>query len=258
MVMRSWIHGAVGFALLALAVPSHAEVLQKDERGFVVRVTADAAAAPAESWRVLVAPASWWQDQHTFSGEAANLSLDPVAGGCFCEKLPLPKDAPAGLKPGGVQHMRVVYAEPPRALRLAGALGPLQSEALTGALTITLKGTEKGTRVLFEYVVGGYMRYKTDEIAPAVDRMLQGQVNALAARIDGGKAAVAVPVPAKAPLAKVAAVKAPVAKVTPAKGVATKAAAPKDEAAAREQAQAAFDAALGKKGDDATGPRPRR
>jgi hypothetical protein len=76
--------------------------------------------------------------------------------------------------------MRVIYSEPPRALRLAGALGPLQSEALAATMTITVKPTEKGSRVLFEYVVGGYMRYKVDEIAGAVDRMLTAQLASLA------------------------------------------------------------------------------
>ena len=71
------------------------------------------------------------------------------------------------------------------ALRMVGSLGPLQSEALTGTLTITLKpgGAGKaggaGTRIVMEYVVGGYMRYKVDEIAPAVDNVMSGQLAAL-------------------------------------------------------------------------------
>jgi hypothetical protein len=79
--------------------------------------------------------------------------------------------------------MRVVYAEPGKALRMVGSLGPLQSEALTGTLTITLKPAAAGTRLAFEYVVGGYMRYKTDEIAPAVDNVLAEQLGRLAASL---------------------------------------------------------------------------
>lgn len=174
---------------LAHAAPAHAEILASDERGFVVRQTVDVGVSAPEAWRVLVKPATWWSSEHTFSGEAANLSLDPVAGGCFCEKLPPSKQGGAGAQAGSVQHMRVVYAEPGRALRLSGALGPLQSEALLGALTITLKSNERGTRILFEYVVGGYMRYRPDQIAPAVDRMLGQQIAGLADKLGGALAA---------------------------------------------------------------------
>jgi hypothetical protein len=39
------------------------------------------------------------------------------------------------------------------------------------------------TRILWEYVVGGYMRYKPAEIAPAVDKVLAEQLDSLAARL---------------------------------------------------------------------------
>ena len=55
--------------------------------------------------------------------------------------------------------------------------------ALTGTLTITLKPGGAGTRIVMEYVVGGYMRYKSDEIAPAVDKVLAEQLAGLAASL---------------------------------------------------------------------------
>lgn len=175
---------AAAAALAGLAAqPARADVIAKADNGFVVRAAARVTATPAEAWKTLVAPASWWSAQHTFSGDAANLTLDPVPGGCFCEKLPLPKDAVKGERAGGVQHLRVVYANPGKALRLTGALGPLQSEALQGTLTITIKPMDGGSRVLFEYVVGGFMRYPVDEIAPAVDAMLSAQLVALATKL---------------------------------------------------------------------------
>ena len=137
--------------------------------------------------------------------------------------------------------MRVIYAEPPRALRLVGAMGPLQSEAVNATLTITLKPTETGTRVLFEYVVGGYMRYKVEDIAPAVDRMLTAQVSALVARIGASKVGGVAPaapgvVKGKAAVAKTRA---------PAAG----------EGEARAKARATFDAAIGGKSDSAAQPK---
>lgn len=212
--MRSWsLRGATAWAVLLLsgsmlADAAKAEVVAKSDIGFVVRNTVEVKATPGETWRTLVNPPAWWLRQHTFSGDAANLTLDPVAGGCFCEKLPIPAGAPKGQQPGGVQHLRVIYVEPGKALRLSGALGPLQSEALTGTLTITIKPTEAGTRILFEYVVGGFMRYNVDEIGPAVDHVLAAQLASLAKKLGPiepavqpapESAATAPPVPERAP-----------------------------------------------------------
>jgi hypothetical protein len=213
--------------LAAFAQPASAEVVTKSENGFVVRLAAEVTALPAEAWRTLITPAQWWSSQHTFSGEAANLTFDPVVGGCFCELLPRPDDAPAGQRLGGVQHMRVVYIEPPRAMRLVGALGPLQSEALSATMTMTVKPTAtpagKGSRILFEYVVGGFMRYKVDEIAPAVDRMLAAQLLSLAGKLGpvAEPAEAAAPAGPPAPDAELAPVEPPAKGVVPLRGVKT-------------------------------------
>jgi len=177
--------------LLGLTTPAAAEVVDKTETGFVTRLAAEVQASPAEVWKSLIAPNLWWNKAHTYSGDAANLYLDAQAGGCFCEKLPLGKDAAANARPGSAEHMRVIYAAPGRVLRLSGGLGPLQSEPVGGVLTITLKPTVTGTRILWEYVVGGYMRYKVDEIAPAVDKVMSGQLASLATHIDPAEAAAA-------------------------------------------------------------------
>jgi uncharacterized protein YndB with AHSA1/START domain len=189
--MRSRLMGRVAALLFAAAagvsiraVPAQAEILARDDRGFVVREVVEVGAPAPEVWRTLVKPAAWWSSEHTFSGEAANLTLDPVPGGCFVRSCRRPTGGAAAVS-GGVQHMRVVYVEPGRALRLTGALGPLQSEALLGAMTITLKTNERGTRILIEYVVGGYMRYRVEQIAPAVDRMLGQQIARLADKLGG-------------------------------------------------------------------------
>lgn len=186
----------LGMAALAfMAAPARAEVVSRTETGFVIRLASEVTATQADAWKTILTPAQWWQSEHTFSGDAANLTLDPQVGGCFCEVLPRPEGAPLTQKPGGVQHMRIIYIEPPRALRLSGALGPLQSEALAATMTITVKPTEKGSRVLFEYVVGGFMRYKVDEIAPAVDRMLTAQLASLAGKLGPVAGPVAKPAP---------------------------------------------------------------
>ena len=189
-------------ALLALASPVRAEVIAQDSPGFVSRNAVVVAGTPAAVWNRLVAPAEWWSSVHTFSGDAANLTLDPVPGGCFCERLPADEEAPA--KPGaprapargGVEHMRVVFVDHAKALRLVGALGPLQSEAVNATLTITLKPVEGGTRVIFEYIVGGYMRYPADKIAHAVDGVMAEQLLSLAKLFGAVVAVPQVPTPA--------------------------------------------------------------
>lgn len=173
-----------GGAALALASPAAAEVHDSNAAGFAVRTTATVPASPEDVWDILVDPAEWWSGTHTFSGKAANLSLDPRAGGCFCEVLP--STAGADQPPrGGVQHMQVLYVEKPRILRLSGALGPLQSEPVVGTLTFMIKADKDVTRINAEYAVGGYMRIPSDKMAPLVDRVIAEQVARLAAKLGG-------------------------------------------------------------------------
>ncbi len=178
----------VAVTLAALAVPAaplQAEVATLSDAGFVVKLTADTTAPPDAAWRMLIVPAKWWSSDHTWSHDAGNLYLDAQASGCFCEKLPKPSDASAGQRLGSVEHLHVIFADPQRGiLRMSGALGPLQGEALNGTLTVTLVKTESGTRIDLEYVVGGYMRLKGEEIAPAVDAMLGQQLASLATALN--------------------------------------------------------------------------
>lgn len=183
---------SISLAALALgAVPAQAEVSGLTDNGFVSRNEVSVTAAPREVWQELVAVNRWWSGDHTYSGDAANLYLDPQATGCFCEKLPVPEGAPSGQRMGSIEHAHIVYADPVRGvLRMTGGLGPLQGEAVHATLTITLKpGSDGGTTVVWNYVVGGYMRMKMADIAPVVDRVLGEQVQRLGARFADGKEA---------------------------------------------------------------------
>lgn len=162
------------------AAPASAKVINQSEAGFTVAHTAQVAATPEDVWKMLKMPQKWWSKEHSWSGDAANFWLDSQAGGCFCEKLP---DTGKGL--GSVQHARIVFAKPNEMLRLSGAFGPLQGEALTGTLTIQIKETPTGAAIRFDYVVGGYMRFKVPEIAPAVDGVIGEQLIGLAKALGG-------------------------------------------------------------------------
>lgn len=179
------------FALLTVAAsvfaptPALSKVAQVSAQSFVIRHVAQVSASPEEAWAVLIKPSVWWDSKHTWSTDASNLTLDPRAGGCFCEVLPNPS-SPKAAPRGSVEHMRVVYVERPRALRMVGPLGPLQADAATATLTIQLKADDKGgTQVSLEYVVGGYTRTPFEKLAPAVDAMLADQVRRFSEKLGG-------------------------------------------------------------------------
>lgn len=168
---------------LATAGPARAELVQQAENGFVVQHSVTVSTDPDTSFAMLRTPAKWWDKDHTWTGNAENLYMDAQAGGCFCELIPneatTESGAPQRTLRGSVQHMQIVYVDPGKLLRLIGALGPLQSEAVTGALTFTLKPVKGGTRISMDYVAGGFMRMKTSQIAPAVDAVMVAQLSRL-------------------------------------------------------------------------------
>ena len=170
-------------AACLFSAPAHAEVIELADGGFVTRDAAAVGADPQAVWLTLISPGEWWADSHSWSGDSANMTITPQGGGCFCERIPA-KDEPGafGLD-GSAQHMVVLQANPRKVLRMRGALGPLQSEPVAGVLTITLKPIEKGTRIVFEYVVGGFMRYDPQVIAKAVDGVMSQQLAGLADKL---------------------------------------------------------------------------
>ncbi len=168
--------------LLAIAclasAPARAEVIEQSETSFVIHFESDVAATPTQVWNTLVAPQGWWSKDHTYSGDASNLFIDSQATGCFCEKIP----APEGQRMGSVEHARVIAVLPGRMLRMTGAIGPLQSEAVTATLTIALKSSGDSTHLSWNYVIGGAMRLKVADVAPQVDKVLGEQFAGLVAK----------------------------------------------------------------------------
>jgi uncharacterized protein YndB with AHSA1/START domain len=162
--------------VLIVAGPSSAEVKSVAANGFEVASAATIAAPAERVYAALGEVSRWWSPSHTFSRDAANLSLELRAGGCFCERL---KDG------GSVQHLQVVYAAPGEGLRLRGALGPLQMEGVDGTLSWTLKPAEGGTNLTQSYVVGGYIRGGMEQWAPRVDRVLDEQLQRLKSFVEG-------------------------------------------------------------------------
>ncbi len=184
--MKSLVLAALTVAAAGMASPAHAEILEANERGFVTRDTATVSATPMETWIALISPAKWWSSEHSWSGDAANMTLIPQGGGCFCETIPGDPDPEAISLAGSAHHMTVLQAAPLKVLRMRGGLGPLQGEPVDGVLTITLTPIDGGTRVLWEYVVGGYMRYEVGPVSRSIDAVLSEQLNGLVALLGAG------------------------------------------------------------------------
>jgi uncharacterized protein YndB with AHSA1/START domain len=165
--------------VLAAAGPAAAEVKSVTANGFEVASTATIAVPPDRVYAALGEVGRWWSPSHTLSRDAANLSMELRASGCFCERL---KDG------GSVLHMQVVYAAPGAGLRLRGGLGPLQVEGVDGTLSWTLKPADGGTNVAQSYVVGGYIRGGMEQWAPRVDRVLDEQLQRLKSFVEGKSA----------------------------------------------------------------------
>ena len=170
----------LGFASMVWGVSASAEVTRATDDSFVSRHEVVVKASPKEVWLALISPATWWTSEHTWSGNSKNLTLVPQAGGCFCETIPEVDEPGRFTLEGSVEHMRVVQAYPESALRMVGNLGPLQSEPVTGVLTVAISKVDKGTRIVWEYNVGGPMRYEVPVISKAVDGVMGAQLAALA------------------------------------------------------------------------------
>jgi hypothetical protein len=167
-------------ALTLLPIFAHAEVVSSVPSGFVVKTEAVVGVSPDSLYATLVQHVSeWWDPDHTFSGDAANLTLEAKPGGCFCEALP---------DGGGVRHLQVVYASPGKLLRMSGGLGPLQGSGLSGSLTFSFEAQGDSTLARMQYAVGGYMEGGLEKIAPVVDGVLHGQFMRLKAFAETGHA----------------------------------------------------------------------
>jgi uncharacterized protein YndB with AHSA1/START domain len=156
------------------------DVVDSASNGFTVKITLELAAPAADVYRTIVDRVGmWWAPDHTWSGNSANLSIDPRPGGCWCEKLP----------GGGAQHMTVVFADPGKLLRLRGALGPLQSMAVDGSMTFQLAEAGGKTRLQLTYVVGGYLPGAGggEPLGKAVDAVLTAQVQRLKKLVETGR-----------------------------------------------------------------------
>jgi len=162
--------------LILLPLPLLADVQTAAEQNFSVQVTVTVKATPEMAWEHLLKVGTWWSSDHTWSGDAKNLTLNAAPGGGFDESLP---------GTGFVRHMQVIYSDPGKKLRMTGLLGPLQEHALQGTMTISLKAEGDSTIISITYHVSGHFPGGLEKIAAPVDQVITEQFTRLGKQIDG-------------------------------------------------------------------------
>ena len=177
--MRSLL-APVALALLGLAHTASAEVTNADPGGFYLASETTIAADRGTVWQAAVARiGEWWDDDHTVSGDAANMRIEAVPLGCFCESL-------GGH--AGVVHQIVTFVNPTVMIRLTGGLGPLGLMGVDGNMLWEFFDDDQGARVRFSYAVGGYHPDGLDSVAPAVDFVIGEALLRLKAYVETGNA----------------------------------------------------------------------
>ena len=166
--MRSW--------LLVMLFPLSlgAEVLTTASDGFLIKIEREVAVTPQQAYEQFISINDWWISGHTYFGEAKNLSIDPKAGGCFCEIK--------GDKQ--VLHMTISFVDPGKEIRMVGGLGPLQMMGVHGGMSWKFENLdEHKTKIIHQYRVVGSSDQALNKLAPIVDKVQSQQVDALVKRL---------------------------------------------------------------------------
>jgi len=148
--------------LLCAAAPggAGADVIASGTDHYTLQHEAASPLSPDALWARLIEPASWWSGEHTYSGDAAALSLKAEAGGLWREDW----------DGGSVEHGRVLAARPGEMLRLDAPFGPLQGMGVTVVWTIEIRPDDRGGSVVkFTETASGTSASRLDQVAPAVD-----------------------------------------------------------------------------------------
>ena len=164
--------------VLLIAVASNAEIEDAAVHGFTLHYQVSIEADRFEVYRVATDEINqWWSNDHTVSGNAANMSINSAVLGCFCETLG---------ESASLVHMTVSFVNPGVMIRLTGGLGPLGLSGVNGNMTWEFDTSETGTVVTMRYAVGGYMQGGLDALAPEVDSVLTEAMDRLKLYVETG------------------------------------------------------------------------
>lgn len=166
--------------MLVICANASAEVVDSAENGFTLVHETTISASRDEAWTAAIEEVGqWWSSDHTISGDAGRMSIEPRPQGCFCETLG---------DYSGVVHLTVTFVNPGVILRLTGGLGPLGLLGVDGNMTWEFFDADDGTTVRFSYAVGGYRPGGLDEFAGPVDFVIGEALQRLKAHVETGDA----------------------------------------------------------------------
>lgn len=160
-----------------MTTPAHAAVVASGEHGFEVQQSVNLVVPQADAYAAFSQIGGWWDNEHTYSGDAKRMTLALHPGGCFCETTD---------KGGGVEHMRVAYVQPGERIVLTGSLGPMLYEATTGVMDVKFERIAGGTKVTMNYRVAGFAKGNAAAMAPLVDQVLGTQMKRYRSFAAGG------------------------------------------------------------------------
>ncbi len=152
--------------LLITSLSGFAEVISSSDHNFHIRIRMEVPVAPEVAYRRFLEIDRWWDGSHTWFGDAGGLTIEPQAGGCFCERQ-------------GRQtafHMLVTYVNPGREIRMTGGLGPLQRLGLHGGMTFLFDTIEDKSFIVHEYRVIGFVEGGLADFGKIVDQVQTGQL----------------------------------------------------------------------------------
>jgi len=161
----------LGVASGLVLTTANGEITSSSAGHYVLHHEASSSRTAAELWQRLVRPESWWSPDHTYSGDASNLSFNAVAGGEWREDW----------DGGSVIHGRVIFVRDGSMLRLEAPFGPLQAAGAYTIWTITVEPTESGSRVTFDESAIAPADAALDSLAQAVDQVKSEAIRRLVA-----------------------------------------------------------------------------
>jgi hypothetical protein len=167
----------VGVVWLIAAHGALAETSAVSPAGFLVTHRHEVRGSPQQVYDAIGRIGEWWNEAHTYSGHATNLSLELMAGGCFCEKW----------DGNSAQHAQVIQVRPGSLVRMRGGLGPLQPLPINAILTFAIATVADKTQLTVTYAVAGNADAGLDKLAGPVDSVIGEATERLVAYVESKK-----------------------------------------------------------------------